>query len=235
MASLVPAHRRAVGVRRPISSHLIAVVGLFEVALGLAILIRPFRGLVLFVLAWKLGTEFPRVLAGEPVWEFVERAGDYFLPLSLFVVESWRLAHRPAAEDPRRHVRTGPWAEHPGWRVGAGIAAAALVVPALVVFRGSAAVIESRDVALRAEPGAGGWRPWVLSSPEDIVVASPPDPGSARAEADEAELDRLSIQRSPAVRKTVAKWSGSLPTQPWTETAFEFVSKAAKNPILRAA
>ncbi len=51
------------------------------------------RGLLLFVFAWKLGTEALRPLAGEPVWEFIERGGSYGAPLAL----AWLRGH--ALED----------------------------------------------------------------------------------------------------------------------------------------
>ncbi len=51
---------------------------------------RPGRGLLVFVFAWKLGTEALRPLAGEPIWEFIERGGSYGAPLAL----AWLLARR---------------------------------------------------------------------------------------------------------------------------------------------
>ena len=42
------------------------LAGWFEVALGLLVLAWPTPGLLLFVFAWKLGTEAFRPLAGEP-------------------------------------------------------------------------------------------------------------------------------------------------------------------------
>jgi len=41
------------------------------------------RGVLLFVFAWKLATEAFRPLAGEPIWEFIERGGSYGAPLAL--------------------------------------------------------------------------------------------------------------------------------------------------------
>jgi hypothetical protein len=58
-------------------------VGWFEIALAAAVGVRPLAGLLLFVTAWKLATEFLFVTAGAPVWEFVERAGSYAAPLAL--------------------------------------------------------------------------------------------------------------------------------------------------------
>ena len=65
------------------SADLMQWVGLFEVGLGLAVLLKPMRGLLLFVFAWKVGTELLRPLVGQPNYQFVERAGDYVLPLTL--------------------------------------------------------------------------------------------------------------------------------------------------------
>jgi hypothetical protein len=71
------------------SAHLIGLVGWFEIALGLAVLARPVRRLLLFVVLWKVGTEWLRPMAGEPVWEFIERGGSYGAPLALVYVNGW--------------------------------------------------------------------------------------------------------------------------------------------------
>jgi len=60
-----------------------ALVGWFEIALAIAVLVRPAVGLLLFVAAWKLATESLFVVAGAPIWEFVERAGSYAAPIAL--------------------------------------------------------------------------------------------------------------------------------------------------------
>ena len=61
---------------------LVEVIGWFEIAIGLVILAWPWAGLLLFVVVWKLGTEWLRLLAGEPMWEFIEREGSYAAPLA---------------------------------------------------------------------------------------------------------------------------------------------------------
>lgn len=59
------------------------VVGWFEIGLAAAVMLRPVVGLLLFVGAWKVATESLFLVAGYPVWEFVERAGSYVAPLAL--------------------------------------------------------------------------------------------------------------------------------------------------------
>lgn len=62
------------------------MAGWFEVALAAAVAVRPMAGLLVFVAAWKLATESLFVIAGAPIWEFVERAGSYAAPLALAVL-----------------------------------------------------------------------------------------------------------------------------------------------------
>ena len=63
-----------------------ALVGGFELALAAAIAVRPAVALLVFVAAWKLTTESLFLLAGDPIWEVVERAGSYAAPLALAVL-----------------------------------------------------------------------------------------------------------------------------------------------------
>ena len=223
-----------IGPEAIIGWNLIPVVGWFEVALGVAVLLKPWRGLVAFVLVWKVATELLRPLAGEPFFEFVERGGDYVLPLGLLWVQGWLLAHSPAGRQEPALATTAllrPLVARPA-RAATAVLACMAVTASMVAFRGDATVIETRDVALRAEPNAGSWDMWVVASPEEIEVPAPPRRGSDRADSELAEMKRLSIQRDATVRKAVKKWSGAVPTKPWTELAFEYVSKSEKNPPL---
>jgi len=88
------------------SSHLMTLFGWFEILLGLAVLIRPARRLLLFVLVWKLGTEYLRPLVGQEWFQFVERAGDYALPIGLYLLS------QPVLEHGRPDLRTGATDEY---------------------------------------------------------------------------------------------------------------------------
>ena len=77
--AMLTGHYAAIGLP-PESTFIVAW---FEIALALAVAIRPMSGLLVFVAAWKLATEFLFVAAGWPIWEFVERAGSYAAPLAL--------------------------------------------------------------------------------------------------------------------------------------------------------
>ena len=112
----------------------------------------------------------------------------------------------------------------------AGFTAAVVLAAGLAACGGGDSA--ENDTSARAEPTAGRWRTWVLSSGSEIEVAPPPEEDSDRAEADRKELERAARKRTPAVLERIKRWSGPLPTAPWTETAFEFVKARAKDPPL---
>lgn len=77
-------------------------VGWFEVALAIAVAIRPAAALLVFVAVWKLSTESLWLASGAPIWEFVERAGSYAAPLALAA-----LNFKPGAMSLRSALRAG--------------------------------------------------------------------------------------------------------------------------------
>ena len=68
----------------------LVLVGAFEILLGILVLVRPFRPLLVFILIWKLFTEFLYPLSGAPFWEFIERWGSYGAPLALVFLQGIR-------------------------------------------------------------------------------------------------------------------------------------------------
>jgi hypothetical protein len=82
----------AVGISpTAVAAHpLSPMAGWFECLLGLLVLAWPTGSLLLFVFAWKVAIEAFRPLAGEPIWEFIERGGSYGAPLAL----GWLLSRR---------------------------------------------------------------------------------------------------------------------------------------------
>ncbi|MFP5318786.1 MAG: hypothetical protein ACLGI2_10890 [Acidimicrobiia bacterium] len=88
------------------------------------------------------------------------------------------------------------------------------------------------EARTRAEPTAGSWTPWILSSGGEIPVPAPPAKGSDRADADLDEVKRLAGGRTPATMETINRFSGPTPTDPWMDQLHEFIAKSEKNPPL---
>lgn len=67
---------------------LMPVVGIMDVTLGLIALAWPKRWLWAWMTTWAIWTALLRPLSGEPFWETLERAGNYSVPLVLFLLAS---------------------------------------------------------------------------------------------------------------------------------------------------
>ena len=91
---------------------------------------------------------------------------------------------------------------------------------------------EAMAAVTRAEPTAGTWKTWVLKSGSEVEVPAPPAKDSAKAKADEKAVKDAAEARTSASQATVDKWSGPLPTKPWTEAMFRAIEKSSKNPPL---
>ena len=75
-----------VGVPATWAWKLMPLIGAVDVLAAMAVLFAP-RGLPLLYMAlWATWTALLRPLAGESVWEAVERAGNYGVPLALLVM-----------------------------------------------------------------------------------------------------------------------------------------------------
>lgn len=83
-------------------------------------------------------------------------------------------------------------------------------------------------VEAKAEPTAGEWKTWVLTSPTQFPVQPPP----SSDKADDDELKALVAQRTPEVADFVRKWSGDGEpvSAPWMQMALEFISAREKDP-----
>jgi membrane-associated phospholipid phosphatase len=117
---------------------------------------------------------------------------------------------------------------HTRWRRTVGIA---LAMGLLAAACGS----DSDDEAGRkAEPTAGTWKPWLLSSPSDIPVPPPPAKGSDQEKAEDQEIKDLAARRTAEVKDIVRKWAaeGEPVSTPWVEMNLEFVAAREKDPPL---
>ena len=92
-AAWVP-YFRVVGIRAHVAWELMPVVGSVDIFLGILVLLKPLRVVLLYYSVWGLWTALLRPLSGEPVWELVERAPNYLVPLTLLYLRglprSWK-------------------------------------------------------------------------------------------------------------------------------------------------
>lgn len=89
------------GIDRPTAFRLMPIVGAADIAIGVATLLQPRAALAAYMVAWAVWTAALRPLTGQPIWEMLERAGNYGVPLALLAViaraPGWRGWVAPAA------------------------------------------------------------------------------------------------------------------------------------------
>lgn len=74
------------GASSPLAAKLLFLIGLSDLAVGLSVLIKPMRFILLWAAFWGFWTALVRPLVGEPVWDFIERFANWGAPLALFLV-----------------------------------------------------------------------------------------------------------------------------------------------------
>lgn len=75
-----------VGLDRAWAYRLMWWIGVMDIGLGLTMAVVPLRIVLLHLTIWGLWTAALRPLSGDSVWELVERAGNYGVPLAFLVL-----------------------------------------------------------------------------------------------------------------------------------------------------
>jgi len=64
---------------------LMPLIGIMDITIGISLLVFPTRIILLFMVVWAAWTAVLRPLAGQGIWEFVERAGNYGISLAFLI------------------------------------------------------------------------------------------------------------------------------------------------------
>ncbi|MBI4135475.1 hypothetical protein HY477_01960 [Candidatus Uhrbacteria bacterium] len=79
----------AVGFSADQALALMPWLGAMDILLALLVLVRPMRVALLWMALWGAWTALLRPIAGEPVWDFVERFANWGAPLALLLYYGW--------------------------------------------------------------------------------------------------------------------------------------------------
>ena len=106
----------------------------------------------------------------------------------------------------------------------------ALVMAMALGLSGVACVDEDSSQSPAAQPRAGNWKTWVLSSASQIPVPAPPLAESPEGQGELAELQRLAGERDDRMRERAHFWGDYPATEPWTQLNLQLVREGVKNP-----
>jgi hypothetical protein len=74
------------GIGHDLAYRLMPLLGSFDILMGILILVYPIRAVPVWLVIWGTVTAMLRPLSGEPFAEFIERAGNFGVPLVLLIL-----------------------------------------------------------------------------------------------------------------------------------------------------
>lgn len=74
------------GIGHDMAYHLMPLLGTVDILMGVSLLLYPTRAILFWLVIWGTITALLRPLSGEPLFETIERAGNYGVPLALLIL-----------------------------------------------------------------------------------------------------------------------------------------------------
>jgi hypothetical protein len=74
------------GIGAVTGNHIMPLMGAVDILLGISLLLYPTRAVLGWLIVWGATTAMCRPLSGEPIAEFIERAGNFGAPLTLLLL-----------------------------------------------------------------------------------------------------------------------------------------------------
>lgn len=77
------------GISAEMAMTLLPLIGVVDIVLAVLILVRLVPVVLLWMALWGFWTALLRPIAGEPIWDFVERSANWGAPLALLFLIGW--------------------------------------------------------------------------------------------------------------------------------------------------
>jgi len=74
------------GITGDLAKTLLITIGYLDITTAFLALIFPFRLLLIWASLWGFLTALARPIAGDPIWDFIERWANWGIPLALLYV-----------------------------------------------------------------------------------------------------------------------------------------------------
>lgn len=73
---------------------LLPLIGMLDIFVAIMILIFPTRKILIWAIFWTFATALTRFIAGEKIWEFIERAANWSSPLVLLLLSNFKMVNK---------------------------------------------------------------------------------------------------------------------------------------------
>lgn len=75
------------GITGDLANGLMIAIGVMDIVVGILALVYPFRLVLIWAVLWGFMTGLARPIAGDPVWDFIERWPNWGIPLALLYLK----------------------------------------------------------------------------------------------------------------------------------------------------
>lgn len=74
------------GITGDLAVTLMRAIGALDIVVGVLAILKPIRIVLIYAAVWGFLTALARPVAGDPIWDFVERWANWAVPLALLYV-----------------------------------------------------------------------------------------------------------------------------------------------------
>ncbi len=71
------------GISGPLAENLLIAIGIVDIITAAFMIVFPFKLMLIWAASWGFLTALARPVAGEPIWDFIERWANWGAPLAL--------------------------------------------------------------------------------------------------------------------------------------------------------
>ncbi len=77
----------AFGFSESTATAMLPIIGIVDIVVAILALIWPIRLMLIYATLWSFATALARPIAGDPIWDAVERSANWAAPLALLVLQ----------------------------------------------------------------------------------------------------------------------------------------------------
>lgn len=77
----------AFGFSKSAATTMLPLIGGVDIIVAILALIWPIRIVLIWATLWAFATALARPIAGDPIWDFVERTANWAAPLALLILQ----------------------------------------------------------------------------------------------------------------------------------------------------
>lgn len=78
-----------IGVSGDLANTLMKTIGAIDIVVAILAIVKPIRIILVYATIWGFLTALARPIAGDPIWDFVERWANTGVPLALLFMRGW--------------------------------------------------------------------------------------------------------------------------------------------------